>query len=54
MIMKVVKPNSEKITTIKPKTGMALVFHHPLRHEGKEITSGTKYVLRTDIMYKLK
>ncbi|MDH7911881.1 2OG-Fe(II) oxygenase [Winogradskyella sp. SYSU M77433] len=43
-----------KIITIKPKTGMALVFHHPLRHEGKEIISGTKYVLRTDIMYKLE
>lgn len=43
-----------KITTVKPKTGMALVFHHPLRHEGKEITDGLKYVLRTDIMYKLE
>lgn len=42
-----------KITTIQPKKGMALIFHHPLRHEGKEIISGTKYVLRTDIMYKL-
>jgi len=43
-----------KITTVIPKIGMALAFHHPLRHEGKEIISGTKYVLRTDIMYKLK
>ena len=42
-----------KVTTVKPKTGMALVFHHPIRHEGKEIISGTKYVLRTDVMYKL-
>ena len=41
------------ITTVKPKTGMALVFHHPVRHEGKAIISGTKYVLRTDVMYKL-
>ena len=40
------------ITTIKPKTGMALLFHHPLRHEGKAIVSGVKYVLRTDVMYK--
>ncbi|MEO1029860.1 MAG: 2OG-Fe(II) oxygenase [Bacteroidota bacterium] len=42
-----------RITTVKPKTGMALLFHHPMRHEGKEIRSGTKYVLRTDVMYKL-
>ncbi|MDG5490255.1 2OG-Fe(II) oxygenase [Psychroserpens sp. SPM9] len=42
-----------KIATVKPKTGMALVFHHPVRHEGKEIISGIKYVLRTDVMYKL-
>ena len=32
---------------------MALLFHHSLRHEGKSIVSGVKYVLRTDIMYKL-
>lgn len=42
-----------KVTTVKPKTGTALVFHHPMRHEGKEIISGIKYVLRTDVMYKL-
>lgn len=41
------------IVMVKPKTGTALVFHHPLRHEGKEITEGLKYVLRTDVMYKL-
>ncbi|MDY8137756.1 2OG-Fe(II) oxygenase [Aquimarina sp. 2201CG5-10] len=43
----------EKGITIMPKTGDALLFHHPLRHEGKPIISGTKYVLRTDIMYRL-
>ncbi|MHA7058088.1 prolyl hydroxylase family protein [Aquimarina sp. M1] len=37
--------------TITPKLGDALLFHHPLRHEGKPIISGIKYVLRTDIMY---
>ena len=42
-----------KIATVKPETGMALIFHHPVRHEGKEIISGVKYVLRTDVMYKL-
>jgi len=41
-----------KLFSIKPEKGAALLFHHPYRHEGKEILSGTKYVLRTDIMYK--
>ena len=41
------------IATVQPKTGMALLFHHPLRHEGKAIAEGVKYVLRTDVMYKL-
>lgn len=39
---------------IKSKKGMALIFLHSLGHEGKEVLSGIKYVLRTDIMYKLK
>ncbi|CAM1343716.1 prolyl hydroxylase family protein [Tenacibaculum amylolyticum] len=41
-----------KLFTVTPKKGMALIFRHRLRHEGKEVTSGVKYVLRTDIMYK--
>ncbi len=38
--------------TVEPKTGQALVFHHPIKHEGKILTEGNKYVLRTDIMFK--
>ena len=38
--------------TIRPQTGAALIFHHPLRHEGRLLTAGVKYVLRTDIMYR--
>jgi prolyl 4-hydroxylase len=36
---------------ITPKTGLALCFRHPYLHEGREVRSGVKYVLRTDIMY---
>lgn len=43
----------EEGITVIPKLGDALLFHHPLRHEGKPIISGTKYVLRTDIMYHI-
>src|SRR5262249_38333385 len=36
---------------IKPVKGMALFFVHQLLHEGAEVTSGRKYVMRTDVMY---
>jgi len=39
--------------TITPKEGMALIFLHKLYHEGSEVLQGRKYVLRSDIMYKL-
>lgn len=39
---------------ISPKQGMALVFYHKLIHEGSEVLEGVKYVLRTDVMYRLK
>lgn len=32
--------------------GCALIFDHNTWHEGKEVTEGVKYVLRTDIFYK--
>jgi len=40
--------------SVIPESGKALLFAHPLRHEGKEILEGVKYVLRTDVMFKLK
>ena len=43
----------QDIITINPKKGSLLIFHHPLRHEGKLLLSGFKYALRSDIMYKL-
>ncbi|MFK7904383.1 MAG: 2OG-Fe(II) oxygenase [Chitinophagales bacterium] len=41
-----------KDVIIKPKKGSALIFFHDLEHEGTKLTSGKKYVLRTDIMYR--
>ncbi|MDB5311404.1 MAG: hypothetical protein JWO38_5606 [Gemmataceae bacterium] len=38
---------------ITPEPGKALVFYHPLLHEGAPVTAGRKYVLRTDVMYRL-
>jgi prolyl 4-hydroxylase len=37
---------------IKPKTGMGLLFQHPIIHEGSIVTAGIKYVARTDLMYR--
>ncbi len=38
--------------TIEPRAGMALLFQHRVLHEGAEVHSGAKYVLRTDLMYR--
>ena len=38
---------------VKPETGKALVFFHYLLHEGTPVTAGRKYVLRTDVMYRV-
>ncbi len=37
---------------IQPKQGNALCFFHELKHEGCPVLSGTKYVLRSEIMYR--
>ena len=42
--------NSEK-TIVKPATGMMLAFRHEILHEGAEVLSGRKYVLRSDVMF---
>ena len=38
---------------VKPETGKALVFYHYLLHEGAPVVGGRKYVLRTDVMYRV-
>lgn len=37
---------------VVPRTGDALFFQHHVLHEGREVTRGTKYVLRSDVMYR--
>ena len=37
--------------TVFPRTGSALLFQHGLLHEGAAVTRGTKYVIRSDVMY---
>ncbi len=38
---------------VTPEPGKALVFVHRQLHEGAPVLSGRKYVLRTDVMYRL-
>jgi prolyl 4-hydroxylase len=38
--------------TVRPQEGMLLVFPHKQSHQGAEISAGTKYVLRSDVMYQ--
>ncbi|OSM02185.1 2OG-Fe(II) oxygenase [Magnetofaba australis] len=33
------------------EAGMGVVFRHELRHQGRTLRQGTKYALRTDVMY---
>ena len=43
---------TEGTLQITPRAGHALVFSHPLLHRGAPVRGGTKYVLRTDVMYR--
>merc|ERR1712039_1103977 len=55
-------PNREREGVLEahpvlPREGCATVFVHgdtgvPLLHEGSKVTSGTKYILRTDVVYQ--
>jgi tetratricopeptide (TPR) repeat protein len=37
---------------LRPKVGMCLVFNQKILHEGKTVTDGLKYFIRTDILYR--
>ena len=39
----------ERVVT--PQTGLAAVFQHKIRHAGEPVVRGTKYALRTDVLY---
>lgn len=40
-----------KVYDVVPKAGRLLIFQHNCWHEGEMVTSGEKYVLRSEIMY---
>lgn len=38
--------------TVVPRRGMAVIFQHKMRHEGCAVLRGTKYAMRTDVIYE--
>jgi hypothetical protein len=47
--------DSEKDVKVIPKLGRILLFQHRgLLHSGDEVTGGTKFTMRTDLMYKIE
>jgi predicted 2-oxoglutarate/Fe(II)-dependent dioxygenase YbiX len=44
--------DDDDVISVVPQTGMALVFRHDVLHTGREVHAGTKYVVRSDIMYR--
>ena len=42
------------ITSIQPSTGLVVVHDHQILHEAMVVQSGTRYCIRTDIMYRPK
>lgn len=43
---------SEAQAVFRPAAGQALVFAHSRWHEGRPVHAGTKWVLRTDVVYR--
>lgn len=39
------------LSTVAPKQGSALIFNHDTLHEGMQVATGTKYIVRTEIMF---
>jgi len=44
--------DEDKMVSVKPKAGLALLFQHNLLHEGARLDVGVKYAIRTDIMFR--
>lgn len=46
--------DGKKKVDVDPKAGRVLIFqHHRLYHAGDDVVKGTKYAMRTDILYNL-
>jgi hypothetical protein len=46
------KEKNEVVSTYTPEKGSAIIFNSDALHEGEELVSGYKYILRTFVMFK--
>lgn len=46
------RDTSRVLLRIEPEQGSLIVFDHALWHDGAPVTEGTKYVLRSDVLYE--
>ena len=46
------------VLSVQPEAGLAVIFRQPpeeqLLHDGEELAGGTKYLFRSDVMYRLQ
>jgi tetratricopeptide (TPR) repeat protein len=47
-------PRGRVLESLAPEAGMLLVFQHNIYHEGEELRGGLKYMMRSDVMYRLE
>ena len=45
-------PEDKVYTQLKARRGDLLIFDHKILHEGKQVTEGVKYIMRSDVMYE--
>jgi WD40 repeat protein len=45
---------AEVLSRVRPKAGRLILFDHALWHAGAVVTSGTKYIVRSDVLYRRK
>ena len=43
---------AQVLGAVRPEAGTLIVFDHALWHDGEAVSSGTKYVMRTDVLYE--
>ncbi|MBL4843991.1 MAG: 2OG-Fe(II) oxygenase, partial [Planctomycetes bacterium] len=46
------RQGASTLASIRPEQGTVIVFGHDLWHDGQPVPSGTKYVLRSDVLYE--
>ena len=45
------KAGATLVESVQPVAGRAIVFAHDVWHDGEAVPVGTKYVMRTDLMF---